>query len=355
MVIKAMNKTAIKGRPKVTPKICLLPIVKKETQMVNFFPVKNFALVVKFFTQCYDVQVKTELLAAGTYAQSKSPKGQSFGQKNLGSKVSGLNSPQNPDYKLDLSQTSKLAESGSSSTSSASLKDIPLPSLPSVPSAPSTPDLPKPELKTDEKIKDLAKEEAPKKIEEVTKTEIKKGSLKNPAIFFIKGLDMFSSPSKSEGGYAGVGRIADTIEGSRIYGWNQKEEMIEEIQKIHKDYPVVLVGHSLGGDTAVEIAEELDSLKENFRKVDLLVTIDAIGFSHDIIPQNVKKHLNIFGENSFFLKDGPHVARREEKTEVRNILSPLDHTDIDDDKEVQFEVVEAINNTLGDFKLKRPS
>jgi hypothetical protein len=51
-----------------------------------------------------------------------------------------------------------------------------------------------------------------------------------------------------------------------------------------------------------------------------------------------------------FLKDGPHVARREEKTNVRNILSPLDHTDIDDDKEVQFEIVNLIQDTLKNAK-----
>jgi len=302
--------------------------------------------------------VKTELLVAGSYAQSKSPKAQALGQKNLNGKVlPELQSSKNPDYKLDLSPSSKVSESSSTATL---LKDIPTLSLPSVSvSTPSSPDLPKPDLKPSEaqdKLKDVAKDEATKKVEEVAKTEeVKKGSVKKPAIFFIKGLDLFSSPSKSEGGYAGVGRIAENIDGSRIYGWDQKKEMINEIQKIHKDYPVVLVGHSLGGDTAIEIAEELDSLKEGFRKVDLLVTIDAIGFSHDIIPQNVKKHLNIFGESSFFLKDGPHVARREEKTEVRNILSPLEHTEIDDHKEVQFEIVEAINKTIGEEKTKRPS
>lgn len=230
---------------------------------------------------------------------------------------------------------------------SSSLPSLSLPT-PSI-STPSLPDLPKPDL-TKDIAKDQIKDEVTKKAEEVQKPEIKNGSVKKPAIFFIKGLDLFSSPSKSEGGYAGVGRIAENIEGSRLYGWDQKDEILKEIKKIHPDYPVVLVGHSLGGDTAIELADQLDSLKENFRSVDLLVTIDAIGFSHDIIPQNVKKHLNVFGESSFFLKDGPHVARREEKTNVRNILSPLDHTDIDDDKEVQYEIVNLIQETLKNSK-----
>jgi hypothetical protein len=176
--------------------------------------------------------------------------------------------------------------------------------------------------------------------------EVKAGSMKKDAIIFIKGLDLFSSPSKSEGGYAGVGRMAESIEGARIYGWNQKDEIIKEVLKIHPENKIVLVGHSLGGDTAVEVSEALDSLKNNFRSVDLLITMDAVGFGNDIIPQNVKRHLNIFGENDLFLNDGPHAAREADKTKVTNILSPLDHVDIDDDKETHREVISLIRETL---------
>ena len=288
--------------------------------------------------------MKADLTTPGSFAQTKALQkadAKSMLPKPLVGKLPGNSSP---DYKVELSGKAPASAAPTVPASPSSL-----PSLPSIPtpsiSTPSLPDLPKPDLAKD-LAKDKIKDEVEKKAEEVQKPEIKEGTLKRPAIFFIKGLDVFSSPSKSEGGYAGVGRIAESIEGSRLYGWDQKDEIIKEIKKVHKDYPVILVGHSLGGDTAIEIADALDSLKENFRPVDLLVTIDAIGFSHDIVPQNVKKHLNVFGESSFFLKDGPHVARREEKTSVRNILSPLDHTDIDDDKEVQFEIVNLIQETL---------
>lgn len=228
-----------------------------------------------------------------------------------------------PDYQVNLS--SKLTA-----------PPLPLPSVP-LPDAPSLPV----ETRIEEEIlEDI------KKVEDITPPEVKAGEQKRSAIIFIKGLDIFSSPLKSETGYAGVGRIAESIEGSTIYGWNQKKEIISEIMKVHNDYPVVLVGHSLGGDTAIEVANELDTLENKFKKVDLLVTMDAIGFNNDVIPQNVKKHLNVFGERDMFLNDGPHVARREEKTDVKNILSPLDHTDLDDDKEIQFEVVSLIEKTL---------
>jgi pimeloyl-ACP methyl ester carboxylesterase len=176
--------------------------------------------------------------------------------------------------------------------------------------------------------------------------EVKEGTLKKPAIIFIKGLDVFSSPSTSEGGYAGVGKMAESIEGSRMYGWDQQDEIIKEIKKRRNDQPVILVGHSLGGDTAHEVAEALDSLEHQFRKVDLLITIDSFGADHSIVPQNVKNHLNVFGESNFLLNDGPHVARRHEMTKVKNILSPHDHTELDDNREIQYEVVNLINETL---------
>jgi hypothetical protein len=220
--------------------------------------------------------------------------------------------------------------------------------LPSPPTAAAAPPVPKVDMQ------EVAKASAKKKLEtkaiEKAKavTEKNQGPLKRPAIIFIKGLDVFSSPSKSERGYAGVGRMAEAVEGSRIYGWDQKKEIIQEVMRTHKDYPVILVGHSLGGDTAVEVAEELNSLKHKFRPVDLLITIDSVGFNNDLIPQNVDRNLNVFGNKDFFFNDGPNAARRPELTDVINLLSPLDHTEIDDDKEVQFDVITLIQETLDD-------
>jgi hypothetical protein len=296
--------------------------------------------------------VKTDVTTYGSYAQSqakaKNLKAMEASKLKEGTKLAAKDKLPvgSPDYKLDLSK----AQTPATSTSST------MPSLPDLPgvSTPSAPSTPKPSLKAEEVVKDQAKDQAvsgakdaaEKKVEETKAIEVKDGTLKKPAIIFIKGLDVFSSPSKSEGGYAGVGRMADAVKGSRMYGWNQKDEIIAEIKKREKSQPIILVGHSFGGDTAVEVANELDSLEHNFRPVNLLITMDAIGFNNDIIPQNVKKHLNIFGETSWFLNDGPHVARRHELTDVKNILSPLDHTDIDDDKGIQYEIINMINSAL---------
>lgn len=235
-----------------------------------------------------------------------------------------------PDYKVDLSSVP---------SSGSSVPGVPTPSLP-------TPDLPSAEIPKPEIKKPEVKKPEIKKPSEIPEMPVKKGSLNQPAIIFVKGLDVFSSPLTSETGYAGVGKMADAVEGARIYGWDQHDEIVEQISQVQDNQPVILVGHSFGGDTALEVADTLDSLEHGFRKVDLLIMIDAVGSDNDIIPQNVKNHLNVFGENNLLLNDGPHVARRHEMTNVKNILSPLDHTDLDDDKEVQYEVVNLIKDTL---------
>ncbi len=286
--------------------------------------------------------MKTDLTTLGSYAQTQARKMVPTEQAKTKEALAGASEkllPKNdPDYKLDLSSKSPASPSAPSLPS--------LPSMPSLPSAPSLPDA-KPELKASDFVKEEIKDEAKEEVKEVAKVEVKEGTVKKPAIIFIKGLDVLSSPSKSESGYAGVGRLADSVKGSRIYGWDQQDEIIKEIKKVALNQPVILVGHSFGGDSAVEIANKLDSLEHGFRPVDLLVTMDSVGFNNDIIPQNVRKHLNIFGEKSLFLNDGPHVARRHEMTDVKNILSPLEHTDLDDDKGNQYEIVKLIQDTLG--------
>jgi hypothetical protein len=280
--------------------------------------------------------MKTDLTTYGSMLQSQNRTAQ--GAKVAASKSDAkiidpklLTKPgTSPDYKVDLSKPQGAAGS------------LPTPGLPSVP----TPDLPTPELSKPASEKPEIKKPDLSKMEEVKEVEVKEGTLKKPAIIFIKGLDVFSSPSTSEGGYAGVGKMAESIEGSRMYGWDQQDEIIKEIKKRRNDQPVILVGHSLGGDTAHEVAEALDSLEHQFRKVDLLITIDSFGADHSIVPQNVKNHLNVFGESNFLLNDGPHVARRHEMTKVKNILSPHDHTELDDNREIQYEVVNLINETL---------
>lgn len=191
---------------------------------------------------------------------------------------------------------------------------------------------PKPTIESE--VKSQAVKEVLKTEKDVKPSEL----LKRPVVFFVKGMDILSQ-------YGGVTKMGESVRGARVYGWDQKAEMIKEIQKTDPSQPVILVGHSLGGDTVHEIAEDLDTIDEKFRKVDLMITIDAVGSDHDVIPQNVKKHLNVFSERGMF-SDGPHVARDNTQTHVENHLSPYNHTELDDEKSVQYQVLNAIKDVL---------
>ena len=168
----------------------------------------------------------------------------------------------------------------------------------------------------------------------------KMGTIRTPAIFFIEGFHFLSADG------SGIKKMAEVVNGARYYGWDQKADMIKDIAKRHPDASVILVGHGLGGDTAVEVANELNKLDNGFRSVDLLVTIDSVGSDNDIIPQNVKKNLNIFGEKDFFVNDGPNVARNDVKTEVINDLRPEYHDEMDQSEDIQFQVIESIRKAL---------
>ena len=90
--------------------------------------------------------------------------------------------------------------------------------------------------------------------------------IKKPAVIFIEG---FSAFGISDGD--GIKDMADNLPGAKRFSWDQQKDIIDEIKKHAPDQPVVLVGHSFGGDSAVEIANTLNTVKNGFRNIDLLV------------------------------------------------------------------------------------
>ena len=168
--------------------------------------------------------------------------------------------------------------------------------------------------------------------------------IKKPALIFIEGFSMFGI---SDGD--GIKDMADNLPGAKRFSWNEQDKIVDEIKKHAPDQPVVLVGHSFGGDSAVEIANSLNSLKNGFRSIDLLVSIDSVGMNNTIIPMNVKRNLNFIGESSIpFLHGDPNIARNTEHTEILNELRPELHSKMDDSDEIQFKIFESINSVLAE-------
>lgn len=167
--------------------------------------------------------------------------------------------------------------------------------------------------------------------------------IKKPAVIFIEGFSAFGISNGD-----GIKDMADNYPGAKRFDWTEHDEIVKEIKKHAPNEPVVLVGHSFGGDTAIEVAHELNSAKNQFRPIDLIVSIDAVGMNKTIIPVNVKSNLNFFGEGLIpFVHGDPTVARNTKYTEVTNELRADMHSKMDDNPEVQFEIFNKINEVLG--------
>jgi hypothetical protein len=252
----------------------------------------------------------------------------------------GVLPPGHPDYKLKLSdkakelnkeiKTPELNDPGSGSASSSSSV--------TVPDLPDTPDLTDVAKEVLDKADNI--DTAKKAKEVVTKKEVKE--IDKPAVFFIGGISLFDADFMGNG----LKQMTEAVDEGRYYNWDQKDEMIDQIKLRKRSQPVILVGHGFGADSAVEISQELNTIENGFRTIDLLVTLNSVGTDNDFIPQNVTKNLNFLTADNGWFDDGPNIATNYKRTKVENYLRPEDHSDLDDTTDVQIEVLNAINNLI---------
>jgi hypothetical protein len=171
-------------------------------------------------------------------------------------------------------------------------------------------------------------------------------TIDKPAIFFIRGFEMIGN------GGGGMKEMSNSIADGKFYSWQDENKMVEEIMKRPPNQPVILIGHGMGSDTAVQISNTLNSSNHGFKKVDLLVTLDSVGFNNDIIPQNVVKNENYITDGASFLSDAPNIARKTDETEVINHLMTEDHDELIESTDVQFKIFDGINDALIEKTLK---
>jgi hypothetical protein len=186
------------------------------------------------------------------------------------------------------------------------------------------------------------------KATEVLLDKKEEGQSEGPKLIFVSGLHLAGLSADGEG----LEEMAREVENGKHYSWKEEDKILDEIKRTPKEEPIVLVGHSLGGDAVVNISNKLNSLAFGFRKVDLLVTLDSVGFDNDIIPKNVKRNLNYIGDKDVFFNDGPNIARNFQKTEVLNELRKESHTELDDSLEIQEQVYGEIDSILTAHKEK---
>lgn len=171
--------------------------------------------------------------------------------------------------------------------------------------------------------------------------------LEGPGMYFISGFKLFSGSNGD-----GIEEMARHMEGAQHFSWVHEKEILQDIAKRPADEPIILVGHSLGGNAAVKIARQLNTPAFGFRQVDLMVTMDSFGFNNDVIPANVKKNLNFIGHRNIFLNDGPNIARDSERTQVINELRDEMHTQIDNASDIQEKVFRKIAGAVANARVE---
>lgn len=105
---------------------------------------------------------------------------------------------------------------------------------------------------------------------------------------------------------------------------------------------IVLVGHSFGGDTAIEVAEGRGGLFPNpylsNHTIHRLVQVDSVGIGDEVLPNNVTGGLNIWQTSTGFSyltePEGASVVKRSTNVHAETHFgvanTAITHTNIDD-------------------------
>ena len=116
---------------------------------------------------------------------------------------------------------------------------------------------------------------------------------------------------------------------SKIFAHGQQKAargFINEAISNNPDEPLVIIGHSFGGDSSIELAKTLQS---DGVDIDLLVQIDSIGINDEALPSNVGLGINFYQEGGSGLDGAKNVSGSV------NIRAPgASHTNIDSDRDV---------------------
>ncbi len=124
-----------------------------------------------------------------------------------------------------------------------------------------------------------------------------------PLIVFFGGF--FDERTENVKGWASSVRYGNDDVTTMYFGWADRSEavagVIDHLNE-HPQSPVILVGHSYGGDTALNVASDLSQL-ETPVSVQLVVTLDPVSrisrgtFRGDLKSKNVEQWINVWTSN----------------------------------------------------------
>ena len=91
-------------------------------------------------------------------------------------------------------------------------------------------------------------------------------------------------------------------------------EIRQEVLKDPKQGPVVIIGHSRGGDIAPVEARKFG---QSDLPVDLIVIVDTV--RNAVIPSNVKRCVNLYTTNALGIYSGERVTAQSKETKLLNL------------------------------------
>ncbi|NCT52270.1 MAG: DUF2974 domain-containing protein [Microcystis aeruginosa G13-03] len=143
-----------------------------------------------------------------------------------------------------------------------------------------------------------------------------------------------------------------------IFAWDEKKDAINYLSslRLNNNDKLIVIGHSYGGDTAILLAKEL---KKRNRRVDLLVQVDSVGSSDDVLPSNVAKGINYYQANDDPISSGRFKVQQKvinstnldvnrvfRNELISNNSYPLNHGSIDDSNVVHQAIIQQTLNAI---------
>ena len=156
---------------------------------------------------------------------------------------------------------------------------------------------------------------------------------------------LFTGFSGSSGDNIGMEQIRQRLlqEGviARRFGHSQQRSAVNFLRSHADSADIVLIGHSFGADSTIEVAERL---RAQGLTVSRLVQIDTVGVGDDLLPANVESGLNFFQTTGFFFERGEPSVGGSTNVNAEILLgvdpADLSHTDIDNIQEIQDAVID---------------
>jgi hypothetical protein len=143
-----------------------------------------------------------------------------------------------------------------------------------------------------------------------------------------------------------------------IFAWDGRKDAISYLNSLglKNNDKLIVIGHSYGGDTAILLANEL---KKRNRRVDLLIQVDSVGSSDDVLPSNVAKGINYYQADDNPMSIGRFKVQQEvinstnldvnrvfRNELITNNNYPLNHGSIDDSNEVHQAIIQQVLNAV---------